>query len=232
MSSFVATTANMVTDAAGIFLKPYQEYQKGNERKISATYSDPGSTSETGSQSTTNGMVRAGAMAAACGKSMGKFLGKGTKAILVDMPLAVTEGMRAVPQLYQDEVKDSGKVTDWKSGFVVAGKTFGSGMYEGLTDIVTEPVRMQKKEGSIGVAKGVGKGLVSIVTKTSSASLGLVAYPGQGIYKTLHSSAKSSTRKAIREAKLQEGKYLLVAQRPDPQEIVAVHESYDALRLA
>ena len=51
--------------------------------------------------------------------SMGSSLGKGA---LVGMPLALAEGLRNAPRLYGDDVKDHGKVKDWKSGGVVAAK--------------------------------------------------------------------------------------------------------------
>jgi hypothetical protein len=62
------------------------------------------------------------AAAIAVGKgvtSLGSSLSKGA---LVGMPLALTEGLRNAPKLYGDQVKDHGKVTDWKSGGVVAAK--------------------------------------------------------------------------------------------------------------
>lgn len=44
------------------------------------------------------------------------------------------------------------------------------------------------------------------MTKTVSAGVGLVAYPGQGIAKSLHSLMHSSTTKKIVEARRMEGK--------------------------
>jgi hypothetical protein len=45
-----------------------------------------------------------------------------TKGMLVDMPLALAEGMKNVPRLYGEEVPDHGKVADWQSGGKVAAK--------------------------------------------------------------------------------------------------------------
>jgi hypothetical protein len=44
------------------------------------------------------------------------------KGTMVDLPLAVAEGLRIAPRLYGEQIQDYGTLTDWKSGFVVAGK--------------------------------------------------------------------------------------------------------------
>jgi hypothetical protein len=46
--------------------------------------------------------------------------------------------------------------------------------------------------------------MAGLVTKTSAAALGIVAYPGDGICKSLRYLAKSKTRKQIRSCKLAE----------------------------
>jgi len=53
------------------------------------------------------------------------FMKMGTvlpKATLVDIPLALTEGLHQMPKLYGEKVRDHGKVTDMKSAGIVAGK--------------------------------------------------------------------------------------------------------------
>ncbi|USP74649.1 glycosyltransferase family 1 protein [Curvularia clavata] len=131
--------------------------------------------------------------------SMTSSLGKGA---LVGMPLALAEGLRNAPRLYGDDVRDHGKVKDWKSGGVVAAKNFGTGFYEGITDIVTKPRDGAKKEGALGFVKGVGKGSLNLVTKPGSAMFGLLAYPAQGIYKSIKGSGKDKTTDKIRAEKL------------------------------
>lgn len=63
-------------------------------------------------------------MAGASAKSAGKIGQTATKGMLVDIPLAITEGLKSVPQLYGGNVCNHGPVTDAKSGMVVAGKPF------------------------------------------------------------------------------------------------------------
>jgi sterol 3beta-glucosyltransferase len=50
---------------------------------------------------------------------LGSSLSKGA---FVGMPLALAEGLRNAPRLYGDQVKDHGRITDWKSGGIVAAK--------------------------------------------------------------------------------------------------------------
>lgn len=90
------------------------------------------------------------------------------KGMLIDMPLAVSDGLRAVPRLYGDEVKDHGIIRDWKSGATFAGKNFTHGMTEGLTDIFTQPYKGGREEGAKGVMKGIAKGTLVVTTKVSS----------------------------------------------------------------
>lgn len=47
-------------------------------------------------------------------------------------------------------------------------QNFGTGFYEGITDIVTKPRDGAKKEGAVGFMKDVGKGSLNMVTKPGS----------------------------------------------------------------
>ncbi|KAF4543392.1 uncharacterized protein LTHEOB_91 [Lasiodiplodia theobromae] len=122
--------------------------------------------------------------AVASGKSVGRWFGTYTKGVFLDVPLAVAEGMRQTPALYGERVHDYGRITGWKSGAAFAAKNFGVGLAEGLTDVFVQPVKGGRKEGAVGVVKGLGKGSVGMLAKMGSAGLGVLAYTGQGIYKT------------------------------------------------
>lgn len=149
----------------------------------------------------------AASMALASTKSLGKVFSAYTKGVLVDMPLATAEGFRSLPRLWGDEVADYGKVTDWKSGAVVAGKSFALGIGDGFKDLARQPAEGMAKEGAWGAIKGVAKGSGSLVTKTVSGSLGLFAYPGQGITKSLWALGHGETGRRIVEARREEGKW-------------------------
>jgi hypothetical protein len=74
-----------------------------------------------------------------------------------------------------------------------------------VAGLITEPSKGFKEEGAVGFAKGLGKGTVGLLTKASTgklgmrgictttrtlltrltASVGILAYPAQGIYKSI-----------------------------------------------
>ncbi|PQE06972.1 sterol glucosyltransferase protein [Rutstroemia sp. NJR-2017a BBW] len=252
ISSASITAAAEVADATiGIVTQPYNEYKRAHNDHVQAgpsflaerQQSQPsGLTISSGTSNSINSpdvndssnhrpensshgsgkLKSARAMAGASANSAGKLLVRSSKGVLVDIPLAATEGLRAVPRLYQRRGADLGEVKDLKSGVVVAGKNFGYGIYEGFTDIFIETYHGKKKDGAMGAAKGLGKGLVSFATKTSSGVVGLIAYPGQGAAKSIYASVKSSRRKCIVEAKLLEGKWLIEDSRSIPPEYQVV----------
>ncbi|USW56735.1 hypothetical protein Slin15195_G100540 [Septoria linicola] len=146
------------------------------------------------------------------------------KGMLVDMPHAAAEGFRRAPELWGEEASDCGRVTDWKSGFLVAGKSFVQGIGEGGRDLVMRPAKGAQKEGFLGAAKGVAIGTGSLVTKTVSGSLGLVAYPGHGITKSLYSTFHGATRKKVVAACYAEGQWR--SQRLKEQDWLSVENRF------
>lgn len=154
----------------------------------------------------------AGRMVGASAKSVGMIGTAATKGMLVDIPLAITEGMRSVPKHLGTEVRNHGRVTDAKSGAVVAGKTLAWGFVDGLSDLVMEPVRGAGKRGAVGAFKGFGKGAASLVANSGAGMFGLLAYPSAGIAKSLRSAVHSGTRKTVEKERLAEGRWLMSGQ--------------------
>ncbi|KAK4118847.1 glycosyltransferase family 1 protein [Parathielavia appendiculata] len=142
-----------------------------------------------------------------CASGVGNFFKHWTKGMYLDMPLAVSEGLRNAPRLYGGDVYDPGRVTDWKSGGAAAGKNFVHGLVEGFGGLVVKPVQGARKEGALGAAKGAGVGLLNMGTKVSSGVLGLAALSGQGLYLSGRSLVHKDTRKMVREATRDEGRY-------------------------
>ncbi|KAH7399751.1 hypothetical protein BKA64DRAFT_575344 [Cadophora sp. MPI-SDFR-AT-0126] len=253
-------------EAANIITKPIEEYQNAkeqNQKLLSAstsangslhsarTSSDtlnqhpPGSRSASPMRAKTGGQI-AGAMAGASAKSLGNALGKPAKSIFIDVPLAVADGLHAVPKLYGSKVTERDNISDFKSGAIVAGKSFVTGIAGGIAGLVVEPYKGGRKEGALGVAKGLGKGSLGFLTKTGSgeyfpfldfqklhlleksladgsiAGLGLFAYPGQGACKSLYASWHAATRKLIVERRIEEGRFMLEN---------ATHGKYDAAKI-
>jgi hypothetical protein len=85
---------------------------------------------------------------------------------------------------------------------------------------VSKPHAGAKKEGALGFIKGLGKGSMNMVTKPGSgecrldlfalellltkavAMFGLVAYPAQGIYKSMKSCRKHTITDTVRAGKI------------------------------
>ncbi|KAE9377348.1 glycosyltransferase family 1 protein [Stipitochalara longipes BDJ] len=221
-SAFMGVQMDVVEATAGLFSQPYKEYKSRQTQKASSLKSDStsmineasslqsnGESSSRSSQVSKSSGSTAGAVAMASAKSFGNFYGKSFKGLAVDIPLAAAEGFKNIPALYGGQIRDNGPVTDWKSGVVVGGKSFFYGMTEGLTDIFVQPYKGARDEGSLGALKGIGKGTVALASKTGAGALGLVAYPGQGIAKSIRSAVRSKLRHSIEKAKHVEGEYLL-----------------------
>ena len=83
--------------------------------------------------------------------------------------LGLARGFRNAPKLYNDDtVRPQEKVTGLASGLKVAGKEFGFGLFDGITGLITQPMRGAEKEGGVGLIKGIGKGIGGLVLKPSS----------------------------------------------------------------
>lgn len=242
----------MLKATGDIVYKPYQEFRRtpkgqrelgvsspsGSRTPSIASSADAASIPGSEVKKSSPKLRTTGAAMGGSAKSVGKVIGYWYKGMLIDMPLAVSEGLRAVPQLYGDEVKDHGTIRDWKSGASFAGNNFVHGMADGLSGIFTEPYKGSQEEGAKGLMKGLAKGTLGVTTKVSSgkfialqsvydsrneavtnssqlttAALGLVAYPAHGMMKSLYTATHSKTRKQISQARIQEGKYL--AEHPN-----------------
>jgi hypothetical protein len=152
----------------------------------------------------------AGTAALASARSIGMIGPIAAKGMLVDFPLAITEGLKAVPQHFGTKTRDHGPVTDAKSGAAVAGQTFAWGFVDGLSDLVMEPIRGARNGGgAVGAVKGVGKGAVSLCAKSGAGMFGLFAYPTAGIAKSIWTAVHGGTRKLVASAKHAEGHWLL-----------------------
>ncbi|KAJ2975641.1 hypothetical protein NUW58_g8299 [Xylaria curta] len=151
----------------------------------------------------------AGSMALASASGLGGFFKHYAKGFFVDIPVAFTEGARAVPRLYGEEVTDYGTVKDWKSGLIVSGKNLTLGLGEGFADLVVKPYEGGKENGAVGGLAGFGKGLLGFATKTSSAAVGIAAYPALGFYKSIRSSLRNGTRHAIQQKRFEEAAFFV-----------------------
>ncbi|KAH7223081.1 hypothetical protein BKA60DRAFT_485715 [Fusarium oxysporum] len=163
------------------------------------------------------------------GKSAGKGVSKMATSVLkgslVDVPLALTEGLHNLPELYGDKVRKHNKVTDWKSGTAEAGKNFAYNFLDATWCLFKQPAVGAIKGGPVGLVTGLGKAGFGLIAKPGSAMFGLLAYPALGIYKSIVGSL-SKTEKKVLEARLAHDEYFARVDPISEQEIASVLSSF------
>jgi vacuolar protein sorting-associated protein 13A/C len=79
-------------------------------------------------------------------------------------------------------------------GIMEGGKTFGEGLFKGVTGIVADPLAGAKSGGMLGLMKGVGKGLVGVPGQIIGGALSGISKVTEGLdasvreVSTLHGS--------------------------------------------
>lgn len=182
------------------------------------------------SEQSTRGSIATAVIGSASG--VGGFFHSFSKGMLLDLPLAITDGLRNAPQLYGGEVYERDDIVDWKSGGVVAAKTFRHGVVDGFRSLIQEPARGAKQDGTIGAIKGVGVGILNLGAKVGSGSLGIVSYTGDGVYQSIRAAAGKGTTKQIERACWQENPRALYSAIGDGtfdnQSVLAAFERHRA----
>ncbi|KAK2775420.1 UDP-glucose,sterol transferase [Colletotrichum kahawae] len=191
----LATAVDMTGSITGWVTKPIEAFHDEKRRRAR----------ELRRHEANGGSALDGKVAGASAKSIGMIAPNAAEGMLVDIPLAITEGMRSVPKHFGTKIRDHGPVTDAKSGAVVAGKTFAFGFVNGLSDVVMEPLKGAEKQGAVGALKGFGKGAASLVAKSGAGMFGLFAYPSAGIDKSLRSTVHTGTGREIAQERHAEG---------------------------
>ncbi|ETN41570.1 uncharacterized protein HMPREF1541_03506 [Cyphellophora europaea CBS 101466] len=214
MAAMGETTTGMLNEVMGFWKRPVDLHERRLAEAVLAQQTRP--TNERESKETArNSPAHVAQMVGSSLSSAPRFMGQMLKGFVVDVPLAVTEGLRATPQLYGDKVEHLEPVNDWKSGSVVAGKHFVASSKSAACDLWDQPEKGYAEEGMQSIGKGLVKGLVGSLTKTGSAITGLVAYPGDGIAKSMHSLFHINIRNTIADAKRVEGRVWLHKDHKD-----------------
>jgi UDP:flavonoid glycosyltransferase YjiC (YdhE family) len=103
--------------------------------------------------------------AAGAAKGISRIVAAGMKSPM-DFTLGLARGFHNAPKLYGDDtVRPQEKVTDFQSGLKAAGREFGFGFYDGISGLITQPIRGAEKEGTAGLLKGIGKGIGGLIMK-------------------------------------------------------------------
>lgn len=156
--------------------------------------------------------------------------GKGVQRIVetgLRTPLNVTMGLargfRNAPRLYNDDtVRREERVTDFASGLKIAGKEFGLGMFDGISGLVTQPLRGAEKEGAAGLMKGFGKGLGGLVLKGGAAVWSVPAYAMKGIDVEIRNRFSRSSINYIITSRVLEGKEQLLSASAEEQKDIII----------
>ncbi|KAI0169901.1 glycosyltransferase family 1 protein [Hypoxylon sp. FL1284] len=175
-----------------------------SQRPITPRDERPGSAqkSEVGSPRNINENLE---RALGAGKSINNIVATGMKSPM-NFCLGLARGFRNAPTLYNDDtVRPVERVTGFGSGLKVAGKEFGLGMFDGITGLVTQPLRGAEKDGGIGLLKGFGKGIGGLVLKPASAIWSLPAYTMQGVHAEIRSLFAQSAQRYIVSSRMAQG---------------------------
>ncbi|KAF7717345.1 Sterol 3-beta-glucosyltransferase [Penicillium ucsense] len=232
LSAAMSTGSNMLYSTGEMFYNPYKEYKASQiQRRSERNLSDQQSSSSTPSarRSNSDPFDTAAKMAGAGLQGFGKFTATYFRGVIVDIPYAAAEGFRRAPQLAGEQPKEYGNVHDWKSGAVVGGKNFVGGMTTGITGMLKHPVKGFLEEGPAGAMKGLAKGAIGMATHMPSAGIGLVAYPFQGISRSIEAAFRTKTPKAIVNARLREGFTLTERMQLSKDEKDEVVQVFDVL---
>ncbi|KAI1103665.1 glycosyltransferase family 1 protein [Jackrogersella minutella] len=156
------------------------------------------------------------------GKSINNIVATGMKSPM-NFCLGLARGFRNAPTLYNDDtVRPVEKVTDFASGLKVAGKEFGFGMFDGITGLVTQPLRGAEKEGGIGLLKGFSKGIGGLVLKPAAAFWSIPAYTMQGVHAEIRTLFAQSAQKYIVASRVAQGQDDFINASPQEREDIEV----------
>ncbi|KAJ2894553.1 glycosyltransferase family 28 domain-containing protein [Zalerion maritima] len=139
------------------------------------------------------------------GRGVGRIVETGMKTPL-NFCMGLARGFRNVPKLYNDDtIRPAEKVTDMSSGLKVAGKELGLGFYDGISGLVTQPLRGAKKDGARGLVTGFGKGIGGLVMKPAAGIWGVPAYAMAGVHAEIRSKTAKSMHNYIVASRLRQG---------------------------
>ncbi|KAK7721810.1 hypothetical protein SLS57_005159 [Botryosphaeria dothidea] len=138
------------------------------------------------------------------GKGVSRIVGAGMK-VPMDVMLGLQRGFHNTSKLYGEEPRQVEKVTGFSSGLKVAGKEFGTGLYEGISGIITQPLKGAKEDGAGGFIKGVGRGIAGIALKPQAAAFAIPAYTMKGVYMAIRKPFGASIENYIIAARTAQG---------------------------
>ncbi|KAI1128692.1 hypothetical protein F5Y10DRAFT_240035 [Nemania abortiva] len=151
-------------------------------------------------------------------KSIQTIVATGVKSPM-NFCMGLARGFRNAPNLYNDDtIRPTEKVTGFSSGLKVASKEFGYGLFDGITGLVTQPLRGAEKEGGAGLLKGFGKGIGGLILKPSAALWSIPAYTMAGVHAEIRSMFAQSAHKYIVASRISQGNQDFNSSSPEERE--------------
>ncbi|KII89415.1 glycosyltransferase family 1 protein [Plicaturopsis crispa FD-325 SS-3] len=124
---------------------------------------------------------------------------------VMEIVISIHDGFRNVPKLYGSKVRQPGKVTDFSSGVKEAGKGLFYGYYDGITGLVTEPMRGAKEGGFVGAIKGSARSFVNATMRPAAGIVGVVASPLAGAWKATQKTWARAQEQTQRTTRISDG---------------------------
>jgi hypothetical protein len=106
-------------------------------------------------------------------------------------------------------------VTGFQSGLKTAGKELGLGFYDGITGLITQPIKGAKEEGTAGAIKGFGKGIGGLILKPGAGIWGLPGYTMKGIHREILKLSSKDVNGYIESARAAQGSHELLGAPPE-----------------
>ena len=139
------------------------------------------------------------------GKGVSRIVSAGIKSPM-DFTMALAKGFHNAPKLYGDDtVRKPERITGIQSGFKAVGKELNYGFYDGITGLVTQPLKGAEKEGAAGFFKGAAKGIGGFLLKPAAGIWGIPGYAAKGLYAELQKHFGSSVQNYIIAARTAQG---------------------------
>ncbi|WVN90029.1 uncharacterized protein L203_105261 [Cryptococcus depauperatus CBS 7841] len=104
---------------------------------------------------------------------------------MMNIITSISEGMDNIPNLIGSTSRPRGEVKDFGSGVTEAAKGVFYGYWDGITGLVTEPIKGGKKEGFLGTLKGMGRSYVNVTAKPAAGIIGAISLPLQGASRSI-----------------------------------------------
>ncbi|KZV90217.1 UDP-Glycosyltransferase/glycogen phosphorylase [Exidia glandulosa HHB12029] len=111
------------------------------------------------------------------------------------------EGLHNLPTLYGSTVRSHKPIRGVTDGLIEGSKGLALGVYDGITGLVTAPMKGAAEDGVIGGLKGSAKSLFDFAFKPLAGGLGFVSLPLKGAYRQLRllgSKDADSNRRVVR----------------------------------